>query len=174
VKILYLVDGFKTGDIGKINPDKTIAIIDRKKNLIKPPHGEYIAPERLESVYKNSNLVDNIMVHVSTEHDELLALVYPNKQALTAWAHSNGVSSDDFKTLCANSKCEAAVLQSLASVHKQNNLKSLERISAVKLFHEEWTPENGWLTAAMKLRRNEIQKIHKDELEEMYKQLGSS
>jgi acyl-CoA synthetase (AMP-forming)/AMP-acid ligase II len=38
------IDGwFKTGDIGQLNSNGTISIIDRIKNLVKPPHGEYIA-----------------------------------------------------------------------------------------------------------------------------------
>lgn len=40
----FTEDGwFKTGDIGQWNPNGTLSIIDRKKNLVKPPHGEYIA-----------------------------------------------------------------------------------------------------------------------------------
>ena len=34
---------FATGDIGRWNQDGTLSIIDREKNLIKPPHGEYIS-----------------------------------------------------------------------------------------------------------------------------------
>lgn len=40
------IDGwFATGDIGQLNKNGTISIIDRIKNLVKPPHGEYIAYE---------------------------------------------------------------------------------------------------------------------------------
>jgi len=71
---------FKTGDIGLLHPNGSFSIIDRKKNLVKPPHGEYIAPERLESIYKNSPFVDNIMVYASNKHNDLIAFVMPNKK----------------------------------------------------------------------------------------------
>jgi long-subunit acyl-CoA synthetase (AMP-forming) len=40
---------------------------------------------------------------------------------------------------------EKFMLNELDQVWKSNQLKSIERISAVKLFPEEWTAENGWL-----------------------------
>jgi len=48
--------------------------------MIKPPHGEYIAVERLESVYKNSAYIDNICVYACGHKNEILALVNPNKK----------------------------------------------------------------------------------------------
>lgn len=50
----FTEDGWlKTGDIGQWNADGTLSIIDRKKNLVKLAGGEYIAIERLESIYKS-------------------------------------------------------------------------------------------------------------------------
>jgi long-chain acyl-CoA synthetase len=148
---------FKTGDIGLLHKNGTFSIIDRKKNLIKPPHGEYIAPERLESIYRNCPLVANIMVYVSSSYNEVIAFVHPNKRALEDWAEAQGIKKD-FAGLCKDPKAEKEVLDGLGKIWQNARLKSIERIYAVKLFEEEWTPENSWLTAAMKLRRNEVHK----------------
>ena len=49
--------------IGEWHEDGTLAVIDRKKNLIKLSHGEYIAVEKLEAKYHNSPFVENICVY---------------------------------------------------------------------------------------------------------------
>jgi len=165
---------FKTGDIGLLQKDLTLSIIDRKKNLVKPPHGEYIAPEKLEAVFKNSPFIDNIMIYASSAHNDLVAFVAPNKKALQEFASKKGLHDIEWPELCNHKAAETAVLESLGSIWKNEKLKSMERISAVKLFPEEWTTENGWLTAAMKLRRNEIHKLHAPTLEHIYSKLEST
>jgi len=165
------VDGwFKTGDIGRVNKNGTLSIIDRKKNLIKPPHGEYIAVERLESSYKNCPLVSNIMVYASESHNELLAFIQPNKAALESWAKKAGIE-EHWEELCKDERAEKAVMDALGQTWKETNLKSMERISAVVLFPEEWTPQNGFLTAAMKISRPTIVEKHKDLIKQLYKKL---
>jgi len=48
--------------LGEFREDGTLAIIDRKKNLVKLAHGEYIALEKMENKYKDSVLVENVCV----------------------------------------------------------------------------------------------------------------
>jgi len=170
----FTADGwFKTGDIGQLNENLTFSIIDRKKNLIKPPHGEYIAPERLESVYKNGDHIESIMVYASSDHNELIAFVKPKRDLQTALgAKDQKLKNLSWEALIETKEANKEILDSLGKVWKEAQLKSMERISAVKLFAEEWTAENGWLTAAMKLRRQELHKLHAELIESIYKNLS--
>jgi len=165
------IDGwFKTGDIGQLNPNGTISIIDRIKNLIKPPHGEYIAIERLEAMYKNCPLVANLMVFAHSHSDHVIALVQPNKGALEKVVKLENASWND---LCASEQAKKAMMSSLLTTWKELNLKSIERLSNVALFPDEWTPDNNWLTAAMKLKRPDIVKDQKAVIQGLYKELNS-
>eukprot|EP01126_Amoeba_proteus_P033208 TRINITY_DN3257_c0_g1_i15.p1 TRINITY_DN3257_c0_g1~~TRINITY_DN3257_c0_g1_i15.p1 ORF type:complete len:430 (-),score=83.37 TRINITY_DN3257_c0_g1_i15:357-1646(-) len=166
----FMNDGwFKTGDIGRLNRNGTISLIDRKKNLVKPPHGEYVTVERLESTYKNCPFVENILIHASSHHNQIVALIFPNAQVLEEWADKHNID-ETWVELCSNSLVEKAVLKSLNDTWKKTNLLGFERISAVKLYHQEWNTENGWLTPTFKVRRQKIEEQEKHVIEELYKQ----
>ncbi|MNE97793.1 hypothetical protein D3C80_1962030 [compost metagenome] len=62
----------------------------------------------------------------------------------------------------------AEVFRSFNEEGKQNKVKSFERLLGIRLYNEEWTPENGCLTAAQKLKRSHIYELHKDDIESMY------
>lgn len=67
-----------SGDIGEIGPNGSIRIIDRKKNIFKLTFGEYIAPEKLENVYIQSEWVDLIWIYGDSLKDHIIAFVCVN------------------------------------------------------------------------------------------------
>ncbi|MCH2225429.1 MAG: AMP-dependent synthetase/ligase, partial [Crocinitomicaceae bacterium] len=53
---------FHTGDIGTFVDDKFLKITDRKKEIFKTSGGKYIAPQVMENRFKESRLIEQIMV----------------------------------------------------------------------------------------------------------------
>ena len=94
----------------------------------------------------------------------------PQESYLTNWAKENGIVGD-FESLCNDANVRKAVLQSIRKIGEENKKKSFELVSAVRLFTDEWTPENELLTAAMKLKRQNIKEKYKKEIDEMYASL---
>ncbi|KAI3756880.1 hypothetical protein L1987_56704 [Smallanthus sonchifolius] len=114
-----LVDGwFHTGDIGEWQPDGSMKIIDRKKNIFKLSQGEYISVENLESVFTL------IWIYGNSFESFLVAVVNPNKESLESWAAENGVAGD-FCTICENPKTNAYILGELTSIAKDKKVSSL-------------------------------------------------
>jgi len=159
---------FATGDIGQWNADGTISIVDRKKNLVKLSHGEYIALEALESKFKQDPFVEDICVVANSQRDLPAAIVVPNRKSLTAWAEQNGVDHSDYDKLCANPKAMEAVKQSLHATATKERMKTFEKPSGVFLTSDEWSVESGLVTAAMKLKRNEVQQKYKEQINKLF------
>ncbi|KAJ3396038.1 long-chain fatty acid-CoA ligase [Chytriomyces hyalinus] len=163
-----------TGDIAEMNEDGTLTIIDRKKNLVKLSNGEYIALEKLESNYKVSKFVQNICVHADSEQSYAIALIQPiDKEIRTVAEQLNlfpgtDVNSLDIGEITSRKEIRAAVLDSLKVIAKSIGLKPAEIVGQVFLTPEEWTPQNGLLTAAMKLQRKTIVDKYKGEIRAMY------
>jgi long-chain acyl-CoA synthetase len=163
---------FASGDVGEWLPNGSLRIIDRKKFLIKPPHGEYIALQKLEGVYRHSPFLLFSIVYVDGYHYDCVVIGVPNAELLTKWAKETNVpNAADIKKLCLEPAARKKVLEELQKVGRELGLKSIETVRAVFLSPEEWTPQNDMLTAAMKLNRNIIYKRFDAEIKQMYKEI---
>lgn len=168
-KSAYTEDGwFMTGDIGEFDKYGHLKIIDRKKNLVKTLNGEYIALEKLESVYRSSPLVGNICVYAAQDQDKPIAIIVPVEAALKKLAHENNIQGDTLETLIHNEKLQGIVLKQLQTAGRAGGLKGIEIVNGVVLADEEWTPHNGYMTAAQKLQRKKIVNHFQKDIDRAY------
>ncbi|KAH9719176.1 Long chain acyl-CoA synthetase 4 [Citrus sinensis] len=164
-----MVDGwFHTGDIGEWQPDGSLKIIDRKKNIFKLSQGEYVAVENLENIYALVSAIDSVWVYGNSFESFLVAIVNPNKDALERWAAENGVNGD-FKSLCENPKAKEFILGELSRVAKEKKLKGFEFIKAVHLEPVPFDIERDLLTPTYKKKRPQLLKHYQDVIDNMYK-----
>ncbi|XP_058224234.1 long chain acyl-CoA synthetase 4-like [Rhododendron vialii] len=166
-----LVDGwFHTGDVGEWQPDGSMKIIDRKKNIFKLSQGEYVAVENLENIYGLVPDIDSIWVYGNSFESFLVAVVNPNKYALERWAEEKGVTGD-FNSLCENPKAKEYIIGELSRVGKEKKLKGFEFIKAVHLDPEPFDMDRDLLTPTFKKKRPQLQKYYQRIIDNMYKSL---
>jgi long-chain acyl-CoA synthetase len=156
---------FKTGDIGNVDADGFLSITDRKKDLIKTSGGKFIAPQPIENSLKHNPLVAEAVV-LGDKRKFPAVLITPNFAVLEAWARSHNISfSTKHELVCCSPVRE---LYEAIVEEKNQNLARFEKLKKVLLIAEEFSAENGTLTASLKLRRREVEQRYKKEIEEMY------
>ncbi|KAI1263221.1 acetyl-CoA synthetase-like protein [Xylariaceae sp. FL1019] len=164
----YTDDGwFKTGDIGEIDHNGHIKVIDRVKNLIKMQGGEYIALEKLEAIYRGSAYVNNLMIYGDSSAPKPIAVVAPNEKPLQELAKSLGVEGEGAG---ADKRVRDKVLNNLLGVGRKAGLSGIEMLAGVVVVEEEWTPASGLVTATQKVNRRALRDRYKMQIEKCLKQ----
>ncbi|XP_055335802.1 long-chain-fatty-acid--CoA ligase 5-like [Paramacrobiotus metropolitanus] len=151
-------DGFiHTGDVGHFVEGGRLKIIDRKKHIFKLSHGEYVAPERVETELLTSSHFQQIFVDGSSLHPFTVALVYPNYDLLPPEVRSDPEQTKQF------------LLEELVNTGKRRHLRSYEVPKKIYLLPEVFTLENGFLTPTQKVRREAVRVAFKQQLADMYR-----
>ncbi|KAL0464907.1 UNVERIFIED_CONTAM: Long chain acyl-CoA synthetase 4 [Sesamum latifolium] len=133
---------FHTGDIGEWQPDGSMKIIDRKKNIFKLSQGEYVSVENLESIYSISSSIDALRILSR-------CCCQPNIESLKQWAEVNEVS-EDFSTICEDPRARKYILGELTKIGKETKLRGFEFIKAVHLDPIPFDMERDLLTPTYK------------------------
>ncbi|XP_078169792.1 long chain acyl-CoA synthetase 4-like [Carex rostrata] len=165
-----MIDGwFHTGDIGELQPDGSLKIIDRMKNIFKLSQGEYVAVENLENIYGLVPDLDMIWVYGNSFESCLVAVGNPNEQALKKWAGNNGIDGQDFAALCANPEAKKYILGELTKLAKEKKLKGFEFIRAVHIEPVPFDMERDLLTPTFKKKRPQLLKYYQTVIDDLYK-----
>ncbi|KAK3874573.1 hypothetical protein Pcinc_020502 [Petrolisthes cinctipes] len=165
---------FCTGDIGEIDPLGRLKIIDRKKDLIKLKHGEFISLGKIESRLKSLACVENICVIADPAKGQTVAVVVPSHESLRKVAGHVGIdesASITIEELCNDWLVKEAFLEGLVNQGKELKLTRWELPSAIHLIPDPWTPDTGLVTATLKLKRKRIRQHYNDLIVNMYSRI---
>ncbi|EDO14444.1 hypothetical protein Kpol_224p2 [Vanderwaltozyma polyspora DSM 70294] len=161
---------FKTGDIAEWTREGHLKIIDRKKNLVKTANGEYIALEKLESVYRSNKYVMNICVYADQNKVKPVGIIVPNLAPLAQLAKDLKIlkANEDVESYLDNKKLRRAVLDDMLHTARSQGLNGIELLQGVVFFDGEWTPQNGYVTSAQKLKRKVILEVVQKQVDQIY------
>ena len=158
----------RTGDIGHIMPDGNLKIIDRKKDLVKLQMGEYVSLGKVESVLKVSPLVDSICVVAHPDQTYAIAIVVPEPNNFKNLSQELGKTDFLITELCQDGLMKQIICDRLNEFGISSGLEKFEIPKKITLVSDEWTPDSGLVTAAMKLKRKAIEQYYAREIEHMY------
>ncbi|NP_001290222.1 long-chain-fatty-acid--CoA ligase 1-like [Notothenia coriiceps] len=160
-----------TGDVGKWLPNGCLKITDRKKHIFKLAQGEYIAPEKIETVYNLSDPVAQIFVYGESLQACLVAIVVPDPDFLPIWMKKRGIEGS-YSELCSNKDVKSAILEDILRLGKEAGLKSFEQVKDIALHTELFSIQNGLLTPTLKAKRTEIRNRFKENIDELYAKIN--
>jgi len=162
-----IVDGwFNSGDLGMIDACGDIRITGRAKDTIVLASGENVEPERVEAALKVSPFIEQAVV-VGQDRKSLGALLVVAADAMeNEIPRAEWEPDGDFLRSEAMRKLIRAELDSLTT--RSKGFRPSEQIARFTLMHTPMTPDNGFLTATLKVKRHVVQDSYGEAIDEMF------
>jgi long-chain acyl-CoA synthetase len=154
--------GLRTGDMGRMDSDGYVYITGRIKEQYKLETGKYVVPSPLEEDLKLSPYIANVMLYGDNKPHNV-ALVVPDKEAVTRWANQQGKKLGDFTT----DPSVRELIKNELSTHSAS-FKSYERPKDFILVNEDFTVEAGLLTPKLSVKRRNVLARYGGALEALY------
>jgi len=135
-------DGFlKTGDMGEYDSEGFLKITGRVKDQFKTDKGKYISPAPIEV---------KLLSNTDIEHACIVGTGVPQPMALICLSDTGKKKTKD--------ELIKSFTESLNLINP--SLEKFEKIEKMVIMKENWTIANNMITPSLKVKRNEIEKIH--------------
>lgn len=163
----FTEDGwFKTGDAGCLQPDGSLVLTERIKDLFKTSNGKYIAPQAIESRLGGDPYIEQVAV-IGDRRKYVTAIVIPAFEALKRYARKHRIKYRNLDDLICNSDIRDMMERRIERL--QSGLAAFEKIKKFTLLPKEFTIESGEITNTLKLCRPVIANHYSKEIEAMYR-----
>ncbi|KAK8789856.1 hypothetical protein WA158_006636 [Blastocystis sp. Blastoise] len=173
-----------SGDIGRINNDGSLSIIDIKKTTFKLSQGEFIATDYLQDLYLKNDSISQIFIYGRTDSKFLVAIVVVNPEKVISVVKDMDVDiknvgtkawKNKFIKACKSTLVHDYIMDILIQIAKDNCLKGYEYIKDVYIDgnlnndRKVFTKENGLLQSNGELNRYKLAKYYNKEIDTMYR-----
>ena len=174
---------FRTGDVGQLNADGTLSIIDRLSGDYKLSSGRFANAAMLNGAYGLSTLCRHVFTYANKACAFMVAVVDVDVVALDGCAMLPSSARDAAAKARANPKSNAVkkllelpeivdlFLREFHRIAAENAFSPSEIVRGVVLDTYEWTAENGLLTPTGKLCQSELLRRYQDKLDKLVDQL---
>jgi long-chain acyl-CoA synthetase len=159
-----------TGDIGVLDDDGFLRVVDRKKEMIITSSGKNVAPSNIENLLKESSVVGHALVF-GEGRPYCVAVLTLDGEVAPLVAHQLGIDAGSLAELAQH---PAIVAMAQDAVDKANaRLSRPEQVKAFELLPVEWTAESEELTPTLKLKRRVVHQKYADVLDRLYAPAGA-
>jgi long-chain acyl-CoA synthetase len=154
-----------TGDIGSIDDDGFVSVVDRKKELIITSGGENISPAAIENLLVAHPLVGQALAY-GDRRPYVVAVLTLDAEVALPWAKARGIEAGSLAELAAHPAVLEAVGQAVADANSK--LARVQQVKKWTLLPVEWTAESEELTPTFKLKRRVVHAKYSDDIDALY------
>jgi long-subunit acyl-CoA synthetase (AMP-forming) len=155
-----------TGDIGELDDEGYLRIVDRKKELIITAGGKNVSPANLEAALKAQPLIGQACV-VGDDEPYIAALLVLDPDVAPAWAVNHGIIAPSLADLAVDPGILAEVEREVEIANER--FSHAEAIRRFRVLEAEWLPDSEELTPTMKLKRRGIATKYAREIAALYR-----
>jgi long-subunit acyl-CoA synthetase (AMP-forming) len=155
-----------SGDIGELDEDNFLKIVDRKKELIINAAGKNMSPANIEAAIKSATPLIGQAAAIGDARPYNTALIVLDAEYAPHWAKKQGIDDTSLEALAENEQVQAAVQEGVDAGNE--HLARVEQIKKFTIVPGDWLPGGDELTPTMKLKRKPIAEKYGQEIEEMY------
>jgi long-subunit acyl-CoA synthetase (AMP-forming) len=155
-----------TGDIGELDADGYLRIVDRKKELIINAAGKNMSPANIEAAIKSVSPLIGQACAIGDRRSYNTALIVLDADFAPMWAAQHGLEGHTLEQLAGVPAVRAAVQEAVDAANSR--LARVEQIKKFTIVPGDWLPGEDELTPTMKLKRKPISEKYAAEIEAMY------
>ncbi|WEG14662.1 long-chain fatty acid--CoA ligase [Pullulanibacillus sp. KACC 23026] len=153
------VDGwYKTGDIGEMDEEGFLKIVDRKKNIIVLSTGKNVIPQPVESAVNQSAYVDQSLL-IGQGRKYVILLVALDHDYLKQWAEKQNLSLSSTDQLIHQSELQTLIVKDIQKAISK--FPRYEQPKKLVICPEIWSAETGELTPSLKVRLKEVEQNYR-------------